>query len=55
SDREIQAGQQNILTFGVNWYLNDAMKVVFNYSITDFPEYPGAELEVYKMRVALSF
>ena len=34
SNKSVQAGRLDALTFGVNWYLNANAKLQFNYDVT---------------------
>lgn len=35
NDGIIQGGEMSEITFGVNWYLNPATKIMFNYVYAD--------------------
>ncbi len=51
---EIAGGRMQDFTFGVNWYLNPAVRVMFNYVYGDRMDRPGSE-NVYQMRFQTAF
>jgi len=53
NDDQLQAGEFNIATAGVNWYLNPYTRVMLNYSYTDYTSV--GKLHMIAMRFQISF
>ena len=54
NDYYVSGGEMNNVTLGVNWYLNPATKVVFNYVYSQNPAYDGWA-NIYQMRFQVAF
>ncbi|MCG3136853.1 MAG: hypothetical protein HJJLKODD_00689 [Phycisphaerae bacterium] len=52
-DAHIDGDRLNDLTFGLNWYLNPNMRVMFNYIYADTEDFGNAH--IYQMRLAFDF
>ena len=51
---DIEGGRMEDVTLGLNWYLNPAVRVMFNYVYGDRIDEPGTE-NVYQMRFQTAF
>jgi len=51
---DVEGGRMEDFTFGVNWYLNRSIRVMFNYVYGDRNDRPGSE-NVYQMRFQTAF
>ena len=51
----IRGGEQNIWTIGINWYLNDALSLMFDYQNADIDRLNGAGLAIGQRLQAVSF
>lgn len=54
-DRYIYGGEMNNIATGVNWYLNPAVKVAFNYIHSMNPAYGNGSANIYQMRFQVAF
>lgn len=51
---DVDGGRMQDVTFGLNWYLNPVVRVMFNYVYGDREDEPGSE-NVYQLRFQTSF
>ena len=51
---DVEGGRMEDFTFGLNWYLNRSVRVMFNYVYGDRNDRPGSE-NVYQMRFQTAF
>jgi phosphate-selective porin OprO/OprP len=42
----VRGGEQKILTFGVNWYLNPSMRLMLDYQRVDIDRLNAAGLQI---------
>ncbi|MEN8185725.1 MAG: porin [Bacteroidota bacterium] len=56
-DKNVYGGEQADITFGTNWYLNPATRIMFNYVWTDIDKkYVGSgNLNIFEMRFQIDF
>lgn len=55
NDGFIEGGSQDVITLGLNWYLNPNMRIMFNYVKAMFPDATDAEIDIYMTRFQLNF
>ncbi len=54
NDDDLQGGEMSNINFGVNWYLNPAVKLTLNYVHSDVPDYSGVA-DIVQMRFQVAF
>lgn len=57
NSKDILGGEQSDITFGTNWYLNSATRIMFNYVWTDInrKDVGGGILHIFEMRFQIDF
>jgi phosphate-selective porin OprO/OprP len=57
NSKNINGGEQGDITFGTNWYLNSATRVMFNYVWTDInhKDLGGGNLNILEVRFQIDF
>lgn len=57
NSKNINGGEQGDITFGTNWYLNSATRVMFNYVWTDINKKDAAvgKLNIFEVRFQIDF
>ncbi len=57
NSKNIIGGEQSDFTFGTNWYLNPATRIMFNYVWTDInkKDLGGGNLNIFEMRFQIDF
>jgi phosphate-selective porin OprO/OprP len=62
-DAGVEGGEADNITFGINWYANDHVRMMFNYIKQDNDEFadgdgdflPDDDLDIYAVRFQLTF
>ncbi|HMO50015.1 MAG TPA: porin [Kiritimatiellia bacterium] len=52
-DKNVEGGEMEAVTFGLNWYLNPNSRVMFNYVMADVKDI--GDVDVYQMRFQFDF
>jgi len=57
NSESINGGEQSDITFGTNWYLNPATRIMFNYVWTDInhKDIGGGNLNIFEVRFQIDF
>lgn len=57
NSKSINGGEQGDITFGTNWYLNPATRIMFNYVWTDInhKDIGGGNLNIFEVRFQIDF
>jgi phosphate-selective porin OprO/OprP len=57
NSKTIYGGEQSDITFGTNWYLNSATRIMFNYVWTDIDkkDVGGGNLNIFEIRFQIDF
>ena len=57
NSKSINGGEQSDITFGTNWYLNPATRIMFNYVWTDInhKDTGGGNLNIFELRFQIDF